>query len=131
NQDSFEKHIEDTLISGDGLCDREVVEMVVREGVDRIKEVVEWGVEFDRDEVGGFKLGKEGGHSEKRILHHKDITGREIERALLKTIEQLKNVEVLSHHFVLDIITQHHLGFLVTKSTPDIQCYGVYVLDLA
>jgi L-aspartate oxidase len=79
--------------------------------------------------VGDFKLGKEGGHSEFRILHHKDVTGKEIERALLDTVAKQPNIEVIKHWFVLDLITQHHLGYLVTKSTPDIECYGVYALD--
>lgn len=128
-RDSFDKHIEDTLISGDGLCVPDVVELVVKEGVERIHEIIKWGTRFDKDEEGDFMLGKEGGHSENRILHHKDITGWEIERALLKEIEKYPNIELLHHHFVLDLITQHHLGYLVTKSTPDIVCYGVYVLN--
>jgi L-aspartate oxidase len=130
DNDSFEKHIEDTLIAGDGLCNREVVEIVVKEGVQRIHEIIEWGAQFDKEPDGDFKLGKEGGHSEFRILHHKDVTGKEMERALLEAIKKAKNIELISHCFVLDIITQHHLGFLVTKSTPDIECYGVYVLNL-
>jgi L-aspartate oxidase len=127
--DSFEKHIEDTLIAGDGLCNREVVEIVVKEGPARVKEIIEWGAQFDKDAEGDFKLGKEGGHSEFRIMHHKDVTGLEMERALLEAIKRLPNIQVIHHCFVIDIITQHHLGFLVTKSTPDITCYGVYVLN--
>ncbi len=130
NNDSFEKHIEDTLIAGDGLCNRHVVEIVVKEGVERIHEIIEWGAMFDKEPDGDFKLGKEGGHSQFRILHHKDVTGKEMERALLEAIKKAKNIELISHCFVLDIITQHHLGYLVTKSTPDIECYGVYVLNL-
>jgi len=130
HQDSFEKHIEDTLIAGDGLCNRHTVEIVVKEGVDRIKEIIEWGARFDKEPDGDYKLGKEGGHSEYRILHHKDVTGKEMERALLDAIGRQNNIELISHCFVLDIITQHHLGYLVTKSTPDIECYGVYVLNL-
>jgi L-aspartate oxidase len=130
NQDSFEKHIEDTLIAGDGLCNSNTVEIVVKEGVERIKEIIEWGAQFDKEPDGDYKLGKEGGHSEYRILHHKDVTGKEMERALLAAIARQKNIELISHCFVLDIITQHHLGYLVTKSTPDIECYGVYVLNL-
>lgn len=130
DNDSFEKHIEDTLIAGDGLCNKETVEIVVKEGVERIREIIEWGAQFDKAPDGDFKLGKEGGHSEFRILHHKDVTGMEMERALLEAIEKSPNIELISHCFVLDIITQHHLGFLVTKSTPDIECYGVYVLNL-
>ncbi len=130
DEDSFAKHIEDTLIAGDGLCNPHVVEIVVKEGVERIKELISWGAEFDKDPDGDYKLGKEGGHSEHRILHHKDVTGKEMERALLEAIKKCSNINLISHCFVLDIITQHHLGYLVTKSTPDIACYGVYVLNL-
>jgi L-aspartate oxidase len=131
DKDSFEKHIEDTLIAGDGLCNRAVVEIVVKEGVERIKEIIDWGAQFDKAPDGDFKLGKEGGHSEFRILHHKDVTGKEMERALLEAIKRKPNIELISHCFVVDIITQHHLGYLITKSTPDIECYGVYVLNLS
>jgi L-aspartate oxidase len=127
--DSYDKHIQDTLIAGDGLCNPRTVEIVVMEGPERIKEIIQWGTQFDKDAEGDFKLGKEGGHSEFRILHHKDVTGKEIERALLETVGKQKNIELIKHWFVLDLITQHHLGFLVTKSTPDIECYGVYALD--
>jgi len=130
HSDSFKKHFEDTLIAGDGLCNENIVDIVVKEGVERINEIIDWGASFDRHQTGEFKLGKEGGHSESRILHHKDITGKEIERALLQSIKKLKNIQLISHCFVLDLITQHHLGYLVTKSTPDIECYGVYVLNL-
>jgi L-aspartate oxidase len=130
NKDSFAKHIEDTLIAGDGLCNKAIVEIVVKEGVERINEIIEWGAQFDKDPDGDFKLGKEGGHSAFRILHHKDVTGKEMERALLAAVAKQKNIELLSHYFVVDIITQHHLGFLVTKATPDIECYGVYALNL-
>ena len=85
---------------------------------------------FDKEADGDYKLGKEGGHSEFRILHHKDVTGREMERALLDAVNKQPNIEIINHCFVIDIITQHHLGYLVTKSTPDIECYGVYVLNL-
>lgn len=129
-KDSFEKHIEDTLIAGDGLCDNEIVEIVVKEGPERIKELIEYGANFDKDEAGKYSLGKEGGHSESRILHHKDVTGKEMERALLAEVGLVKNIEIISHCFVIDIITQHHLGYLVTKSTQNITCLGVYVLNL-
>jgi len=128
--DSFEKHIEDTLIAGDGLCNKEVVEIVVKEGRERVNEIIEWGARFDKEDDGDFSRGKEGGHSEHRILHHKDVTGAEMERALLETIKQLPNIQLANHYFIVDLITQHHLGFLVTKSTPDITCYGVYALNL-
>ena len=128
--DSFEKHIEDTLIAGDGLCNPRIVEIVVKEGVDRIREIINWGADFDKDKSGEYSLGKEGGHSEFRILHHKDITGKEIEDTLLEEIAKKPNIQLINHCFVVDIITQHHLGYLVTKSTPDIECFGVYVLNL-
>ena len=127
--DSFEKHIEDTLIAGDGLVRKKVAEIVVKEGVDRIQELISWGARFDKESDGDYKLGKEGGHSEFRILHHKDVTGREMERAMLEEVSSHKNIKVIKHCFVVDIITQHHLGCLVTKSTPDIECYGVYALN--
>lgn len=128
--DSFEKHIDDTLIAGDGLCNKKVVEIVVKEGPDRVQELIDWGARFDKEKDGDYKLGKEGGHSEFRIIHHKDITGWEMERALLEAVEAQPNIEIVKHCFVIDIITQHHLGYLVTKSTPDITAYGVYVLNL-
>jgi L-aspartate oxidase len=130
DEDSFSKHIDDTLIAGDGLCNKQIVEIVVKEGVDRIKDLIEWGAEFDKDSQGSYKLGKEGGHSENRILHHKDITGKEMERTLLEAIKSHHNIQIISHCFVLDLITQHHLGYLVTKSTNDIECFGVYILNL-
>ncbi|MCB0777275.1 MAG: L-aspartate oxidase [Chitinophagaceae bacterium] len=128
--DSFAKHIEDTLIAGDGLCNEKIVEIVVKEGPERVNEIIEWGARFDKEADGDFKRGKEGGHSESRILHHKDITGWEMERALISAVERQKNIEFVKHCFVVDILTQHHRGYLVTKSTPDIECYGVYVLNL-
>ena len=130
DRDSYSKHIEDTLIAGDGLCNKEIVEIVVTEGPERIKEIIAYGAEFDKDEKGEYSLGKEGGHSENRILHHKDVTGMEMERALLDQLNALPNIQLLNHCFVVDLLTQHHLGFLVTKSTLDITCYGVYILNL-
>jgi L-aspartate oxidase len=128
--DSFGKHIQDTLIAGDGLCDEAIVELVVKEGPERVNEIIAWGTQFDKDAEGDFHRGKEGGHSEFRILHHKDITGFEIERALVEEVKKRSNISIYNHWFVMDIITQHHLGYLVTKSTPDVECYGVYALNL-
>lgn len=129
--DSFEKHIEDTLVAGDGLCNEEVVDIVVKEGPDRVQEIIQWGTHFDKTSQGSYALGREGGHSVFRVLHHKDVTGMEIERALLEQVHRQQNIEIITHCFVLDLITQHHLGYLVTKSTTDITCYGVYVLNQA
>ncbi len=130
DHDNFEKHIEDTLIAGDGLCNRQAVEIVVKEGPERVRELIEWGARFDKEPDGDYALGKEGGHQEFRILHYKDVTGKEMERALLEAVKRKKNIAIISHCFVVDLITQHHLGYLVTKSTPDIECYGVYAFNL-
>jgi L-aspartate oxidase len=127
--DSFEKHITDTLIAGDGLCDREIVEIVVSEGPQRIQEIIDYGTEFDRDHHGLYDLAKEGGHSEHRVLHYKDVTGYEIERVLLKQIHENNNIEILTHYFCLELITQHHLGEFVDKSTKVINCFGVYAFN--
>lgn len=128
-KDSFEKHIEDTLIAGDGLCDPTAVEAVVKEGPDRIREIIGYGTRFDKNEGGDYNLGREGGHSAFRILHHKDITGREIERALIEEASRYNNIKILDKYYVVELLTQHHLGFLVTKSSRDINCYGVYALN--
>ncbi|HRP88801.1 MAG TPA: L-aspartate oxidase [Edaphocola sp.] len=128
--DTFEKHIQDTLIAGDGLCNEAIVNIVVEEGPYAVQEMIDWGVGFDKNAAGEYIRGKEGGHSEFRILHFQDITGWEIERALLKKVKEYSNIKIHNEYFVVDIITQHHLGKLVTKSTPDIQCYGVYALNM-
>ncbi|PCI11816.1 MAG: L-aspartate oxidase [Flavobacteriaceae bacterium] len=125
-KDSFNKHIKDTLIAGDGLCDESVVEMVVVEGPKRLKELMLWGANFDSDSKGNLDLGKEGGHSEYRVVHHKDITGFEVERALLERIHQLSNITMLHHHFAIDLITNHHLKELKSDS---LQCFGAYVFE--
>ncbi len=128
--DSYEKHIQDTLIAGDGICDEEIVRMVINESTERVNELIAWGAKFDKTESGEYDLAKEGGHSEHRILHHKDNTGYEIERALLAAIHKHPNIEILDHHFAIDILTQHHLGKEVNSRTPDIECYGAYVINL-
>ncbi|RKD20302.1 L-aspartate oxidase [Pelobium manganitolerans] len=127
--DSFEKHISDTLIAGDGLCHKDIVEIVVKEGPDRINEIIKYGTQFDKDSGGFYDLGREGGHSENRVLHYKDVTGFEIERALLHEIHQNPNIEILTHYFVVDLITQHHLGQHVTRHSSDIRCFGAYAFD--
>jgi L-aspartate oxidase len=127
--DSFEKHIEDTLIAGDGLCDPIAVEAVVTEGPARIREIIEYGTNFDKTNEGYYDLAKEGGHSEFRVLHYKDITGFEIERSLLEEIHKNPNIEIITHYFAVDLITQHHLGEFVDKSSTDIKCFGIYALN--
>ena len=128
--DNYEKHIDDTLIAGDGLCNEAVVRMVVREAPVQINELIGWGTNFDKEEGGKFDLAREGGHSEHRILHHKDETGREIQRALINRVRQHANIDLFEDFFALDIITQHHLGVLVKWRYTNIECYGVYALDI-
>ena len=127
--DSFEKHIEDTLVCGAGRCDREAVEIVVREAPEAAADLIGWGVRFDKTEDGRFDLHREGGHSEHRILHHQDLTGAEIERALIERVREHKNITVLEHHFAIDLLTQHHLGEIVTRHTRGLACFGAYVLN--
>ena len=127
--DNFQKHITDTLIAGDYISDRRAVEQVVKRAPEGIRRLVQWGVNFDRKENGDFDLHREGGHSEFRILHHADDTGFEIQRGLIEAVKQHPNITLLEHHFAVEIITQHHLGVEVTRRTPDIECYGAYVLD--
>ena len=126
--DDFDKHIEDTMIAGDYISDRAAVEQVVRNAPSQIQELVNWGVNFDRREDGSFDLHREGGHSEFRILHHADDTGAEIQRGLMEAVRACPEIEVKENHFAVEIITQHHLGVRVTRRSPNIQCYGAYVL---
>lgn len=127
--DKFENHVKDTLIAGDGACDEDVVRMVIENAPAQIKELVNWGVDFDKNENGEFDLHKEGGHSDFRILHHKDSTGAEVQRSLIKKIQEHPNIDVFENHFAIDLITQHQLGQVIKHTTPNIECYGVYVLN--
>ena len=127
--DNFEKHIKDTMIAGDFISDPAAVEQVVKNAPQGIRDLVKWGVNFDKNEKGDFDLHREGGHSEFRILHHADDTGFEIQRGLMEAVRRHPNITILENHFAVEIITQHHLGIEVTRRTPDIECYGAYVLD--
>lgn len=127
--DNFDKHIKDTMVAGDYISDPAAVEQVVKNAPQGIRELVNWGVNFDKDEKGGFDLHREGGHSEFRILHHADDTGFEIQRGLMEAVRHNPNITILENHFAVEIITQHHLGIKVTRRTPDIECYGAYILD--
>ena len=127
--DDFDKHIHDTMVAGDWLSDPKAVEQVVKGAPAQIKQLIEWGVDFDKKENGDFDLHREGGHSEFRILHHADNTGFEIQESLVKAVRENPDIDVFDHHFAIEIITQHHLGKIVTRRTPDITCYGAYILD--
>ena len=127
--DDFDKHIEDTMIAGDFVSDRKAVEQVVRKAPEQIKELVQWGVNFDKKQDGRFDLHREGGHSEVRILHHADDTGAEIQRGLMAAVRANPDIDIKENHFAVEIITQHHLGQEVTRRTRNIECYGAYVLN--
>ena len=127
--DNFDKHIHDTMVAGDWLSDPVAVEKVVREAPGQIQALIDWGVDFDKKENGEFDLHREGGHSEFRILHHKDNTGAEIQESLIKAVKQHPNIDVFENRFAVEICTQHHLGKVVTRRTPDITCYGAYILN--
>lgn len=127
-EDSFELHVQDTLIAGAGLCDENVVRSIVTDGPERIQELVDFGVQFDERELvdGGSELdlGREGGHSKRRILHARDVTGREIERALLSAVAAAPEIDVLENHMAVDLITLRKLGHV-----SEDRCLGVYVLE--
>ena len=129
-EDSFEMHVRDTLEAGGGLCRESVVRAIVEEGPARIQELIELGMRFsERDapgEDGGrqLDLGKEGGHSKRRILHAKDVTGREIERALLAAVSRQPNIEIFENHITVDLITSQKLG-----RVGENRCLGAYVFD--
>lgn len=129
--DNFEKHIHDTMVAGDWLSDPKAVEKVVKNAPSQIKELIGWGVDFDKKDDGEFDLHREGGHSEFRILHHADNTGAEIQTSLVETVKKTPGIDLFEDRFAVEIITQHHLGKIVTRRTPDITCYGAYVLNEA
>lgn len=128
DDDSFELHIKDTLTAGDGLCHIDAVETLVYEGPERLKELIEIGVKFTT-RYGKLDLGREGGHSRNRIVHAQDLTGKEIERALLQKISSHPNIKIYENHVAIDLLTEHHLGIKLNKFS-DIHCWGAYVLDV-
>src|SRR5882724_4513618 len=129
-EDSFELHVRDTLEAGAGLCKENVVRTIVEEGPARIQELIELGMKFSERETPKshgeheLDLGKEGGHSKRRILHAKDVTGREIESALLAAVAAQPNISIFENHFAIDLIASEKLGYM-----GDNTCLGVYVLD--
>src|SRR5438046_8978982 len=124
-EDSFELHVHDTLEAGAGLCDEAVVRTIVTEGPDRIRELADLGLHFDEREISGhreFDLGKEGGHSKRRVLHVRDVTGMEIEETLLRELGRQSEVQLLENHMAVDLITAAKIGFAAED-----RCLGVYV----
>ncbi len=130
-EDSFEKHIEDTIKAGAGLGDRTTIELLVRSGPERIRELMEWGTQFSEKEGPGGRildLGREGGHSKNRIVHARDLTGQEVERALLQKVSEIKNIHLFEDHTGVDLLTEHQLKKKGKKRNA-IHCYGAYILD--
>ena len=129
-EDSFESHVQDTLVAGAGMCRESVVRTIVEEGPARIAELIALGMKFSEVPAakapGGkqLDLGREGGHSERRILHAKDVTGREIEKALLNAVSKQTNIEIFENHIAIDLITSQKLGYVGTN-----RCLGAYVFD--
>jgi L-aspartate oxidase len=133
-EDSFDAHIEDTMVAGAGICHEDVVRMVVEEGPQTIRNLIEWGVKFTTNGVGAdYDLTREGGHSARRILHAEDITGREIERALVEAVRQHPNVKVYEHHIAIDLITTAKVERQNVDRcrTEQNRCLGAYALDIS
>src|ERR1051325_10786485 len=127
DEDSFELHVRDTLEAGAGLCDEQIVRTTVTEAPAQIQDLVDLGVHFDEREVSGhreFDLGREGGHSKRRVLHVADITGKEIENVLLRELGRQSHVDLLENHIAVDLITAAKLGFAAED-----RCLGAYILD--
>ncbi len=125
-EDSLEKHVQDTLVAGAGLCQEQIVRMVVEQGPDRIQDLVNWGVRFDLAQNKAFALTREGGHSMRRILHFADHTGQEIHSRLLEEIKKHPNIEILENQFAIDLITSQNLApFSVGQN----RCLGAYLMD--
>ncbi len=130
--DSFDKHIEDTMKAGAGLGNRKAVDLLVRSGPERILELIEWGTHFsEKKRPGGgnvLDLGREGGHSMNRIVHARDLTGQEVERALLQKVSEIPNIQLFEDHTGVDLLTEHQLR-LRRKRRHGTHCYGAYILD--
>src|SRR5690606_37102220 len=122
DDDTLQAHIEDTLRVGDGLCDEAIVEMCVREGPDHVRALAALGVDFSRDARGELDLGREGGHSARRVAHHKDTTGAEIQRALLAAVARHASITLMPHHIAIDLLSMAKYG-------GEPACFGAYVLD--
>ena len=122
SDDSFERHVEDTLVAGDGLCDRAVVELCVNDGPAQVRRLLELGVRLDRNKDGELDLGREGAHTRHRVVHWEDVTGREIQRALIEAVNRHSNITVLDEHIAVDLLSMAKYG-------GDPGCFGAYVLD--
>ncbi|MGE5186658.1 MAG: L-aspartate oxidase [Acidobacteriota bacterium] len=121
-QDSFDQHVQDTLVAGDGLCDRDVVELCVEDGPKQVQRLLDVGVRLARDASGALDLGREGAHTQNRVVHWEDVTGREIQRALIAAVNSHPNITILDSHIAIDLLS-------LAKYGGDPACFGAYVLD--
>ncbi len=126
--DTFEKHIEDTLIAGAGLCNRKTVEIIVKEGPERIYDLIDLGTQFTKKN-GKLDLAKEGGHSMPRIVHAKDLTGREVEQTLIQKVSENKNIKLIENTIAIDLITEHNVQKLKNSPLNNRNCWGTYALN--
>ncbi len=132
-EDSFDLHIQDTLRAGAGLCYKRAEEVLVQEGPERIQDLIHWGTHFSKKKLGHqevLDLGREGGHSVNRIIHARDLTGREIERALLQAVKENPKITIYENHIAIDLLTEHQLGKEIEARTKQKHCWGVYALDV-
>src|SRR5919197_5075355 len=125
-EDTFAAHVQDTLVAGAGICHEDVVQMVVEEGPQVIRSLIDWGVRFTTS-GDGYDLTREGGHSQRRILHADDVTGREIERALVAAARENPNITIYEHHIGIDLITE---AKLTRKRLKPNRCLGAHELDI-
>src|SRR5512145_2391836 len=125
-EDTFDAHVEDTLVAGAGICHEDVVRMVVAEGPPTIQSLIDWGVKFTTS-GDSYDLTREGGHSQRRILHSDDVTGREIERALVAAARKHPNITIYEHHIAIDLITE---AKITHKRMKPNRCLGAYVLSI-
>ncbi|OQY27809.1 MAG: L-aspartate oxidase [Candidatus Cloacimonetes bacterium 4572_55] len=129
SEDSFDDHYRDTIKAGGDLGKQEIVKGVVQEGPECIQDLISWGVQFTKTHDKEFALGREGGHSKRRIIHAADLTGREIEHSLLQALKANPRVTMLEDHVAIDLITQHHLANRYFVPWEKTTCWGVYALD--
>ena len=127
--DSFDRHIKDTLVAGAGLCNEKMVRIMVQEGPERIKDLINIGTHFSKKE-GSLDLALEGGHSRPRIVHAEDLTGKEIESALVTKVNSIKNIKVIENTIAIDLITEHNVKQLKSSTLKNRTCWGAYVLDI-
>lgn len=133
-EDSFDLHIKDTLEAGAGLCHEDAVSVLVENGPRRIRELIDWGAKFTFQEgegkAGVLDLGREGGHSRRRIVHAADLTGLEVERALIKEVTSRPNVHIFENQMAIDLITKGKLEKGIRLGSPEDVCYGAYGLSI-